>query len=105
MSGMRSFTMALPVLLLASVADAQIDKFKDLYEANVGSQDFDPRDLSGYWMMTKLDHTLGTPAPPLTPAGIKAKAGRIVDNPNGKVGNAPWYACNPMGFPRLQLDD
>jgi hypothetical protein len=102
---MRSFTMALPVLLLASVAYAQIDKFKDLYEANVGSQDFDPRDLSGYWMMTKLDHTLGTPAPPLTPAGIKAKAGRIVDNPNGKVGNAPWYACNPMGFPRLQLDD
>ena len=31
-------------------------------------------------------------------------AGRVVDKA-GAVGNAPWYACNPMGFPRLLNDD
>ena len=40
----------------------------------------------------------------LTPAGEAAKAGRVPDA-GGKVGNAPWYACNPMGFPRLVNDD
>src|SRR2546422_846032 len=31
-------------------------------------------------------------------------AGRIVDKA-GVIGNAPWYTCNPMGFPRLLNDD
>ena len=65
---------------------------------------FDPHDLSGIWQLTKNDHTLGTPAPPLTPAGQAAKAGRVPDA-GGAIGNAPWYACNPMGFPRLVNDD
>jgi hypothetical protein len=104
MSYRRSLVLTLLVLSVAAAADAQIDRFKERYESNVGSQDFDPRDLSGYWMDIKLDHTLGTPPPPLTPAGVKAKEGRVVDRPE-KIGNAPWYSCNPMGFPRLQLDD
>jgi len=81
--------------------------------------------LTGIWEMTVLDHTLGTPAPPLTEAGKQAMKGRIGDTPgvpravvnavkgspdvhlagNGVRSNAPWLACNPMGFPRLMNDD
>ena len=102
----RGITLVLLVVSLAAVAHAQDDKekFKARYEANVGNGKFNPRDLSGIWTLTKNDHSLGTPAPPLTPAGIAAKAGRIVAT-NDRIGNAPWYACNPMGFPRLLNDD
>jgi len=93
-------------LLPTGVANAQgdKDKFKARYEANAGSKEFDPHDFSGIWEMTRLDHSFGTPPPPLTPAGTAAMAGRIVDKP-GVIGNAPWYTCNPMGFPRLMNDD
>ena len=104
---MRCTTLTLLFLSVAAVAHAQQDdkeKFKARYEANVGSKKFDPRDLSGIWTLTRNDHSLGTPAPPLTPAGVAAKAGRILDR-NGVIGNAPWYTCNPMGFPRLLNDD
>jgi hypothetical protein len=105
---MRTYGMAamLLVLSVAAVAHAQDDKekWKGRYDANVGTGKFNPRDLSGIWMMTKLDHSLGTPAPPLTPAGVAAKAGRVVAS-NDTIGNAPWYSCNPMGFPRLLNDD
>ena len=102
----RGITLILLVLSLAAVAHAQDDKekFKARYEANVGNGKFNPRDLSGIWTLTKNDHSLGTPAPPLTPAGVAAKAGRIVAT-NDRIGNAPWYTCNPMGFPRLLNDD
>jgi hypothetical protein len=66
---------------------------------------FDARDLSGYWISTVGGHTLGTNAPRLTPAGIEAMKGRIPDSVNKLPGNAPWYQCNPMGFPRLVLDN
>jgi len=68
-------------------------------------QQFDPRDLSGYWIGTVGGHALGTKAPPLTPAGTELMKGRIPDNLNRLPGNAPWYVCNPMGFPRLVLDN
>jgi len=94
------------VLSSAVGAHAQGDRGKVLaiIDANVGNQTFDPRDLSGIWMLTRNDHSLGAPAPPLTPAGVAAKAGRVADR-NGAIGNAPWYACNPMGYPRLMNDD
>ena len=105
---MRSPCLWLLLLALSPAVSAYAqgdrDKVLAVIDANVGSKDFDPRDLSGLWMLTKNDHSLGTPAPPLTPAGVAAKAGRILDR-NGVIGNAPWYTCNPMGFPRLMNDD
>jgi len=102
----RCITLLLLVLSPAVVAHAQgdRDRVRAVIDANVGSGEFDPRDLSGIWMLTRNDHSLGTPAPPLTPAGVAAKAGRMPDM-NGMIGNAPWYTCNPMGYPRLMNDD
>jgi len=93
-------------LLRGSMVNAQDDKekFKARYEAVSSDGNFDHHDLSGIWTQTKLDHSLGTPNPTLTPAGVAAMAGRIVDR-GGVTGNAPWYTCNPMGFPRLMNDD
>ena len=116
------------VTLVLSVVAAQAqgkEDFKAKYDANKGSANFDAHDLSGIWEMTVLDHTLGTPAPPLTEAGKQAMKGRIGDTPgvpraivnavkgspdvhlaaNGVRANAPWLVCNPMGFPRLMNDD
>ena len=105
---MRSrWTTLVFVLMMSLTASAQQgdkEKFKARYEALPSDADFDRHDLSGIWTQTKLDHSLGTPVPPLTPAGIAAMNGRIQDRP-GVIGNAPWYTCNPMGFPRLMNDD
>jgi hypothetical protein len=105
---MRRFTLMIVVLSIAAVAHAQRGGEKEQYKSRLEQQDankkFDPHDLSGIWQLTKNDHSLGTPAPPLTPAGQAAKAGRVPDA-GGKIGNAPWYTCNPMGFPRLVNDD
>ena len=62
------------VFLLAGLAHAQDDKekFKARYESLPADSNFDPHDLSGIWTLTKNDHSLGTPAPPLTPAGVVA---------------------------------
>jgi hypothetical protein len=96
-----------------------------LLPEEVAAQSFDPHDLSGMWVRTVRDHSLGTKAPPLTQAGIDAMKGRIGDtddvqrevveaarassqvnlNDNGVETNAPWLECNPMGFPRLLNDD
>jgi hypothetical protein len=101
----RCWITLLGLLLVPAIGvHAQDDKArvrKEL-EASAATKSFTPRDLSGIWMQTRLDHSLGTPPPPLTPAGVSAKAGRI---PDGPTGNAPWYTCNPMGFPRLENDD
>jgi len=103
-----ALAIVLPAILVlsAGIANAQgdKDKFKARYESNSANKEFDPHDFGGIWEMTKLDHSLGAPAPPLTPAGAAAMAGRLGDKP-GVIGNAPWYACNPMGFPRLLNDD
>ena len=105
---MRSARLALLLLCLAPAVTASAQGFREetikAIDGNRGDTNFDPRDLSGIWMLTRNDHTLGTPAPPLTPAGVAAKAGRIADR-DGGIGNAPWYTCNPMGFPRLMNDD
>ena len=103
---MRRIALIVVVLSLAAVAHAQDEKskYKERLDAQAANKKFDAHDLSGIWQLTKNDHTLGTPAPPLTPAGETAKAGRVPDA-GGKIGNAPWYACNPMGFPRLVNDD
>jgi len=116
----------LAVALFVGTAGAQgKEDFKAKYDANKGSANFDPHDLTGIWEMTVLDHTLGTPPPPLTAAGKQAMKGRIGDTPgvpravvnavkgspdvhlagNGVRSNAPWTECNPMGFPRLMNDD
>jgi hypothetical protein len=118
--------LSLTVIFSGITAHAQgKEDFKAKYDANKGSTNFDPHDLSGVWEMTVLDHTLGTPAPPLTEAGKQAMKGRIGDTPgvpraivnavkgspdihlagNGVRSNAPWLLCNPMGFPRLMNDD
>ena len=88
------------VLSLAGFAYAQgdKDKFKARYESLGADSNFDSHDFTGIWTLTRNHHTLGTPAPPLTPAGMAAMKGRIADVP-GVIGNAPWYTCNPMGFP------
>src|SRR5215469_13243507 len=90
----------------ASTANAQAipGKFKPIYEKGGTDQQFDAHDFTGIWEMTVRDHTLGVPPPPLTPAGKAAMAGRITGS-RTTVGNAPWYTCNPMGFPRLLNDD
>ena len=93
------------VAAVVTYAQGDKDRVRAAIEANAGSQKFDPHDLSGIWMLTRNDHSLGTPAPPLTPAGVAAKAGRITDRSGATNGNAPWYTCNPMGFPRLLNDD
>jgi hypothetical protein len=118
--------LAVTLILSGVTARAQTkEDFKAKYDAVKGSTNFDPHDLTGIWEMTVLDHTLGTPAPPLTDAGKQAMKGRIGDTPgvpravvnavkgspdvhlagNGVRSNAPWLACNPMGFPRLMNDD
>jgi hypothetical protein len=100
--------MVLPALLVlsAGVANAQAiaGKFKPIYEKSATDQQFEPHDFTGIWEMTVRDHTLGVPAPPLTPAGKAAMAGRVAGG-RTTAGNAPWYTCNPMGFPRLLNDD
>ena len=103
---MRNALVLVLVLSLAVAAQAQDekDKYKERYEKQESSNIFDPHDLSGIWTLTRNDHSLGTKAPALTPAGMKAKAGRVQDRGDSQ-GNAPWYACNPMGFPRLMNDD
>src|SRR5262245_21344763 len=102
----RYFFTLMLVFSLVAVAHAQDDKakFKARYESLTADANFDPHDFSGIWTLTRTDHSLGTPAPPLTPAGQTAKAGRVQDR-GGVIGNAPWYTCNPMGFPRLMNDD
>src|SRR5438309_3950377 len=104
---MRNHLMIFLVLFsIAGVAHAQgdKDKFKARYESLAADTNFDPNDFTGIWELTRNDHSLGTPAPPLTPAGMAAVKGRIADVP-GVIGNAPWLQCNPMGFPRLMMDD
>jgi len=49
--------MILMVALLAVVL---------LLPEKVAAQSFDPHDLSGIWMRTVRDHSLGTKPPPLT---------------------------------------
>src|SRR5216110_2630846 len=103
-----SAAMVLPLLLVlsAGAANAQAipGKFKPIYEKSATDQQFDSHDFTGIWEMTVRDHTLGVAPPPLTPAGKAAMAGRIVGG-RTTPGNAPWYTCNPMGFPRLLNDD
>ena len=95
--------IALAVVLVcsASIVSAQDignGKFKPVYEKGKSDQQFDPHDFTGIWEMTVRDHTLGGKPPALTPAGVAAMAGRV-------TANAPWFSCNPMGFPRLLNED
>src|SRR5437870_13503810 len=95
----RFITLML-VFLLAGLAHGQDDKekFKARYESLPADSNFDPHDLSGIWTLTKNDHSLGTPAPTLTPAGLAAMARPPVDEP-GVSRNGPWYNGDPIGFP------
>ena len=76
-----------------------------LFALPASSQQFDAHDLSGYWIGSIGGHAFGTKAPALTPAGVEAMKGRIPDSVNKLPGNAPWYQCNPMGLPRIVLDN
>src|SRR5438876_6249589 len=96
-SRLTVFVFLLTMSMAARAQQSDKEKFKARYEALPSDSDFDRHDLSGIWTQTKLDHSLGTPAPPLTPAGMAAMEGRTADRP-GVIGNAPWYTCNPMGF-------
>jgi hypothetical protein len=105
----RSRFLALLLLLSLSVPLlAQRDyrlKFEEWHKANPGSKVFDPRDFSGYWTQRERDgFSLGTPPPPLTPAGAAAKA-KNTPSTGGSFGNEPWHGCNPMGFPLLLIDN
>src|SRR5262245_46120218 len=77
----------------------------------VASQ-FNPRDLSGFWLRSTVRPS---DRPPLTPAGIAAMKGRVPDS-QARGGllpvatlptetNDPIYQCNPQGFPRLVWDE
>ena len=68
------------------------------------AQKFDPRDLSGYWLRSGMRPTN---IPPLTPAGMAAKKGRIPDRTvkRPSESNDPMFACNPQGFPRLVWEE
>ena len=103
----RLILLLAAMLSIAGVAQAQRGRGNrgQAPVTPVDNRPFDPHDLSGYWVSTVGGHALGTKAPPLTPAGIEAKKGRIPDSQNNLPGNAPWYQCNPMGFPRLVLDN
>src|SRR5262245_58821599 len=94
-------------VLIAGVAHAQGGRGNrgQAPAAPADNRPFDPHDLGGYWISTVGGHALGTKAPALTPAGIAAMKGRVPDSQNKLPGNAPWYQCNPMGFPRLVLDN
>jgi hypothetical protein len=110
--GFNVIVIALAVIFVSSAGIARAQggqgaiqgKFKPIYEKGATDQQFDPRDFTGIWEMTVRDHTFGTPPPALTPAGKAAMAGRIAGG-GPVIGNQPWYACNPMGFPRLLNDD
>jgi hypothetical protein len=68
------------------------------------AQKFDPRDLSGYWLRSGMRPTN---PPPLTPAGMAAKKGRIPDRAARvpSESNDPMFRCNPQGFPRLLWEE
>jgi len=106
---MRNLLIALTsalVFLFSLAAFAQTRQAGPQPGANsTATGQFDPRDLSGYWLSNGGGHTLGTKAPALTPEGLAAMKGRIPDTLNRLPGNAPWYTCNPMGFPRLVEDN
>src|SRR5438132_6302886 len=108
----RSITLAavLPmvIILFAGIANGQDekDKFKARYESASENNVFDPHDFAGIWMMTRDDHSLGAPAPPLTPAGVAAVAGRVADRAaGGAVRKAQGHTGNPMGVHRLNNDE
>src|SRR5688572_30787878 len=65
---------------------------------------FDPRDLSGFWLRDRPDPN---EHPPFTPAGQAMMKDRRPDHlvrvPTD--GNDPMYKCNPQGFPRLVWDE
>jgi hypothetical protein len=84
---------------------------------------FDPRDLSGVWTITRGHRSISANVPPMTPEGEarlnanKPTRGRFLGEPlNGDhpgfvravpvpaQGNDPVHKCNPNGFPRLLLD-
>ena len=75
-----------------------------------GQNDYDPRDLSGVFMLTVGTNAFagfgGNTRPPLTPQGVEIMSGRIpprsVDYPH--LSNDPEYQCNPAGFPKLFFD-
>src|SRR5437762_11696698 len=95
------------ILLMAVAAQAQGGRGNraNAPAAPPDNRPFDAKDLSGYWISTVGGHAFGTKSPPLTPAGIAAMKGRVPDTQNNLPGNAPWYQCNPMGFPRVGLDN
>ena len=92
---MRHRLMILMVALLAVVL---------LLPEKVAAQSFDPHDLSGMWVRTVRDHSLGTKAPPLAQAGIDAMKGRIGDTDDVlrevlQTRTRP----QPTGFPKVAI--
>src|SRR2546428_12608629 len=87
-------------LWFAGSAGAQDDKdkFKARYDSNSDNKEFNPHDFGGIWMMTRVDHGLGAPAPPLTPAGDAVIGGRVPGSRSGVHGNAPRHAWKTNGF-------
>src|SRR5262245_39673659 len=84
---------------------------------------FNSRDLSGIWQITKGHRSISANVPEMTPEGEarldvnKPTRGRFLGEPlNGQhrgfvravrvpsMGNDPVHQCNPNGFPRLLLD-
>ena len=72
--------------------------------AETAAGQFDPHDLSGFWLRERPDEN---EHPPFTPAGQAMMKGRLPDHlvrvPTD--GNDPMYKCNPQGFPRLVWDE
>ncbi len=79
-------------------------------EQDPDTNSFDPRDLSGVWMLTEGTNAFAgfgaDTRPRLTPQAEEIMSGRIpprsVDYPH--LSNDPEYQCNPAGFPKLFFD-
>ena len=81
-------------------------------EQDAATRQFDPNDFSGLWYNytyrngdrggVRLFGPDGS-HPPLTPAGVAKKSGRVsaeeADVPSNS--NDPIFQCNPLGFPRI----
>lgn len=107
--GTKGLTLALASVLFLSLAGfGEAAPGQQPAGSGAARSQFDPRDLSGIWLMAAdkgVPGSLGPDIPPMTPEG---KARFSERRPTGNSGNSslsndPVFQCNPMGFPRLVL--
>jgi hypothetical protein len=96
-----------PSSSLAALAAPLLSSKPQQVEAQTATALFDPRDFSGYWILSSgNDGRIGPDAPELSPEGQARMNENIPATrvPLPALSNDPEKACNPVGFPRLLLD-